>query len=68
MRYYFAVKDGMVDLDTGEKDDAGMVVKVAEALDDKEVVALVEASMPCYKGRLRRITQEEYERDFGEDE
>ena len=68
MRYYFAVKDGMADLVIGEKDEAGMVVKVAEALDDKEVVALVEALMPCYKGRLRRITQEEYERDFGEDE
>lgn len=68
MRYYFAVKDGMVDPDTGEKDEAGMVVKTADVLDDEEVVALVEASMPCYKGRLRRITQEEYERDFGEDE
>ena len=67
MKYYFAIKDGCTDPETGEKDEAGMVIRTCEAMSDEEAMALVEAMAHFYKGRLRRITREEYERNFGED-
>lgn len=68
MRYYFAIRDGCVDPKTGKHDDAGMTVDISEPVSDEKAVELIEKMLPCYKGRIRRITQEEYERDFGEDE
>lgn len=67
-RFYFAVKDGCYDPETGEHDEAGMAVKFDEKDMPKDVTAFVEQHFPCYAGRLRHITEEEYMRDYGEDE
>lgn len=67
-RFYFAVKDGCYDPETGEYDEAGMVVKFDENDMPKDVTAFVEQHFPCYAGRIRQITEEEYMRDYGEDE
>lgn len=67
-RFYFAVRDGSYDPETGEHDEAGLRITLSGADMPKDVVAFVEQNMPCYAGRLRQITEEEYMRDYGEDE
>ena len=64
MTRYFAIKDATVNPETGERDDAGMVVKTMAAYPTEEMIALLEAKMPDYKGRIREISKEEYERDY----
>lgn len=64
MTFYFAVKDGTVNTETGEKDEAGMVVKTTEEMTTDEMIQMLECKLPCYKGRIRPITKEEYERDY----
>ena len=68
MTFYFAIKDGAVNAETGEKDDAGMVVKTTDAMTAGEMIQMLEYKLPCYKGRIREITKEEYEREYGEEE
>ena len=65
--FYFAVKDGGYDPETGERSEAGMMVSSDGIEDADEMQAFVEQELPCYKGRLRQITEEEYLRDYGED-
>lgn len=68
-RFYFAVRDGSYDPETGEYDEAGLSVKFSDEQEiPQDVVAFVEQNLPCYEGRLRQITEEEYMRDYGEDE
>ena len=33
----------------------------------ENAVAFAEQQLPCYAGRLRQITEEEYLREFGDD-
>ena len=65
--FYFAVKDCTYNPETGERGDAGMMVSKDGIEDAEEMQAFVEQELPCYKGRLRQITEEEYMRDYGED-
>lgn len=67
-RFYFAIKDGCYDPETGETDDAGLRIALSGPDMPEDVVAFVEQQLTCYAGRLRQITYEEYIRDFGEDE
>lgn len=64
MTFYFAIKDGAVNAETGEKDEAGMVVKTTDAMTAGEMIRMLECKLPCYKGRIREITKEEYEREY----
>ena len=66
--YFFAVKDGGVNADTGDKEDAGMAVKISGINSADEVMEYLERAYPCYRGRLRQITREEYDREYGCDE
>jgi hypothetical protein len=63
MKCYFLVKDGAVN-ENGERDDAGMIVDVDGLDTEEEVFAHIENILPCYRGRLKLITKEEYEKDF----
>lgn len=65
--FYFVVKDGCCDPETGETDDAGMKVFVEGLDEQEEVVAFVEKQMPHFAGRLRSISEEEYIREFGDE-
>ena len=67
-KYYFAVKDGTVNAETGEKGEAGMVVKTTDAMTADDMIRMLEYKLPCYKGRIREIAKEEYEREYGEEE
>jgi hypothetical protein len=67
-KFYFAVKDGAYDPETGERYDAGMMVSADGIEDAEEMQAFVEQELPSFKGRLRQITEEEYIRDYGDDE
>ena len=66
--FYFAVADGCCDPETGEKDDAGLQISADGILTADDAIRLAEQQLPCYAGRLRQITEEEYLRDFGDDE
>ena len=66
--FYFAVADGCCDPETGEKDDAGLQISADGILTAEDAIRLAEHQLPCYAGRLRQITEEEYLRDFGDDE
>ena len=63
-KYYFAVKDGSYDPQTGETDEAGMVVDVEGFDRVEDVESFVISKMPNFADRLRPITKEEYERDY----
>lgn len=67
-RFYFAIKDGCYDPETGETDEAGLCVGFDGPDAPEDVMAFAEQLLPCYAGRLRQITEEEYLRDFGDDE
>lgn len=54
--------------ETGEHDEAGLCITLRGTDMPQDVVAFVEQQMPYYAGRLRHITEEEYMRDYGEDE
>lgn len=69
--FYFAVKDGCVDPETGETDEAGLRLSTCdvEGIDSADdAIRFVEKQLPVYAGRLRQITEEEYLRDYGDDE
>ena len=69
--FYFAVKDGCVNPETGETDEAGLRLSTCdiEGIDSADdAIHFVEKQIPAYAGRLRQITEEEYLRDFGDDE
>lgn len=67
-KFYFAVADGCYDPETGETDEAGMIV-AADELETPEMAAtFVEQNIPSLAGRLRQITEEEYTQNFGDDE
>ena len=67
-KYYFALKDGTYNPETGEYSEAGIMVKInIDDLTPEEAQAFVEDKLP-YKGRLRMISEEEYMRDYGDDE
>ena len=67
-RFYFAIKDGCYDPETGETDEAGLCVGFDGPDAPEDVMAFAEQQLPYYAGRLRQITEEEYLRDFGDDE
>lgn len=67
-RFYFAINDGCYDPKTGEHDEAGICIALSGPEMPGDVMAFVEHQFPCYAGRLRQITEEEYMRDYGEDE
>lgn len=65
--FYFAIKDGCYDPDTGEKDEAGLKIGFDVPIASENAMAFAEQQLPCYAGRLRQITEEEYLREFGDD-
>lgn len=67
-KYYFAISDGCYDPETGETDEAGMIVAADEFETPEMAAAFVEQNIPSLAGRIRQITEEEYIRDFGDDE
>ena len=67
-RFYFAIKDGCYDPETGETDEAGLCVGFDGSDAPEDVMAFAEQQLPCYAGRMRQITEEAYLRDFGDDE
>ena len=67
-RFYFAIKDGCYDPETGETDEAGLCVGFDGPDAPEDAIRLAEQQLPCYAGRLRQITEEEDLRDFGDDE
>lgn len=63
-KYYFAVEDGCYDPETGKTCEAGVVVD-AEGFDSiAEAERFVISHLPNFTARIRRITKEEYERDY----
>lgn len=64
-KYYFAVKDGAYNPETGTHDEAGMSVEVTGDLDE-DIISFVVRHYPEYAGRLRPLTEEEYMRDYGD--
>lgn len=69
--FYFAVKDGCVNPETGETDEAGLRLSTCdvEGIDSADdAIRFIEKQIPAYAGRLRQITEEEYLRDYGDDE
>ncbi len=66
-RFYFAI-NGCYDPETGETDEAGLCVGFNGPDAPEDVMAFAEQQLPCCAGRLRQITEEEYLRDFGDDE
>lgn len=44
--FYFAIKDGAYDPETGERDDAGMMVSADGIEDADEMQAFVEQELP----------------------
>lgn len=64
-KFYFAVKDGAYDPETGIHEEAGMSVEVTGDLDE-DIISFVERHYPVYAGRLRPLTEEEYMRDYGD--
>lgn len=64
-KFYFAVKDGAYNPETGMHDEAGMSVEVTGDLGE-DIISFVERHYPVYAGRLRPITEEEYKRDYGD--
>lgn len=67
-KFYFAVKDGSFDSETGETGEAGLIADGGGFSSAEECAAFLERKMPHLSGRLRKITEEEYKRDYGEDE
>ena len=67
-RFYFAIKDGCYDPETGETDDAGLKISGEGILTTEDAVRFAAQELPCHVERLRQITEEEYLRDFGDDE
>lgn len=67
-KFYFAVADGCYDPETGETDEAGMSVAADELETPEAIIAFVEQQVPSLAGRLRQISEEEYLRDYGDDE
>ena len=45
-----------------------MQISADGILTAEDAIRLAEQQLPCYAGRLRQITEEEYLRDFGDDE
>lgn len=66
--FYFAIAGGSYDPETGEHDEAGLRIAIDGVESAEEAAAIVEQHMPCYTGRMRQITEEEYIRAYGEDE
>ena len=67
--FYFALKDGAVDTVTGEKDEAGIRIRVDDGIEtEEEALRWLEKYNPQFAGRIRTITKEEYMRDYGDDE
>ena len=67
-KFYFAIKDGWRNAETGEPEDAAVKITSPEITRAEEAKALVMYWNPEYEGRLREITEEEYIRDYGDDE
>ena len=65
--FYFAIKDGCQDSETGEKDEAGLKIGFDAPVTPEDAMAFAEQQLPWYAGRLRQITEEEYLREFGDD-
>lgn len=64
---YFAVKDGAYDPETGESVEAGMKVTLEGISSPEEEAELVRQIEQLHCGQLRQISEEEYRRDY-EDE
>lgn len=62
-KFYFAVKDGAYNTETGMHEEAGMCVEVHGDLDE-DIISFIERKYPVYAGRLRPLTEEEYMRDY----
>ena len=67
-KFYFAIKDGGRNAETGEPEDAAMKITSPEIRTAEEAKKLVMYWNPEYKGRLREITEEEYLMDYGDED
>ena len=67
-KYYFAVRDMAYGPETGGKDEAGLTIEVDADIPDELVVGFAESRMPWFAGKLRRLSEEEYQREYGEDD